>query len=530
MTKSAVLIESVSVSTDEHVKLDAFQIFKGASWFGLGTAAGILLEYSTQGLLAAQLGPEDFGTFSVGLQIFMVSLTLALLALPSTMAYIIPGYQTQGEKGRTSLVVVTSFWLNLISSLIVGGTLFLVAEPVAERIFQEAELAIVLQLLAVAVPSSTILALLAGILRGLKLSRQASLLTSTYDRALRFGFIILFLLVGLGLKAPVLAYLPASILALIWGLRYLHRSPARLGLLKPATNVIRDLFQYAGPLLISQVLVETRRAIQPLFLAYFLDTRATGIYAVSLLIGDSPSMVLIAFNFLYLPIVSGISAEGGVVARIQRLYQLIATWGFIIVCPIWLLMVLLPESFLGIFGAQYGEGAWVLRILVTGTLINVGAGAAGTTLLATGQTRTYLFINIFGAILSIGLGLLFIPRLGLIGAATGKVLTVAVWNGLTILFVYKRYHFQPFNRHYIYVVVANLLCLLLLYPIIRLAIGINAWTILGVVPIYAGLSLLMLVRFRLLDADSQAMVGEFLAMVRSRLVLVRSHLFNGLEQ
>lgn len=528
MIKPALLVEPALPTHEQSFKLDAIQIFKGATWFGLATGAGMILEYVIQTVLAARLGPSDFGTFSIGLQIFTVSLTLAMLALPSALTYSIPSYENQEAAEQTSMVLTASFWLSLISSLLVGGILFFIARPISEQLFQEPGLTPVLRLMGLAIPSSAMLALLAGGLRGLKLGRQASLLTSSYDRALRLVFIVVFLLLGLGLKAPALAYLPASILALVWGLRYLRRSPARLRPYKPTVKVYRDLLRYSGPVLLSQLLLATRAAIQPLMLAYFLDTTATGVYAVAQVLAGSFSMVLVAINFLYLPVISGIFAAGEL-DRMRRIYRLVTTWGVICIFPVCLLVVFLPTNFLNLFGARYGEGARALQILVAGSLINVGTGPVGTTLLATGQTRSNLLITFIGTVISISLGLLLIPAVGLIGAATAQVLSGLIVNGLNLLLVYKMYRHHPFSRHFAYVFMVGLVCSVPLYPVIQLAIGFSSWAIIGLIPFYIGFTLLVLFKFQLLDADSQAIASDIQVSLRARLILIQSRLLSPLQ-
>jgi len=204
------------------INLDALQIIEGASWFGLGTALGLILEYIAQGLIAARLGPSDYGVFSVGIQIFSFGVVLALLALPSAVTRFIPRLEIADKSSRISRILTTSLFINLISSVLAGTILFLLSTPIAEHMFAEPRLTSVLQLFALAVPSSTLVALVAGSLRGLKLSQQASLLTSTYERALRLGFMITFLLLGLELRGIVIAYLPASVLAGSLGVRFLH--------------------------------------------------------------------------------------------------------------------------------------------------------------------------------------------------------------------------------------------------------------------------------------------------------------------
>jgi len=506
------------------INLDALQIIEGASWFGLGTALGLILEYIAQGLIAARLGPSDYGVFSVGIQIFSFGVVLALLALPSAVTRFIPRLEIADKSSRISRILTTSLFINLISSVLAGTILFLLSTPIAEHMFAEPRLTSVLQLFALAVPSSTLVALVAGSLRGLKLSQQASLLTSTYERALRLGFMITFLLLGLELRGIVIAYLPASVLAGSLGVRFLHRSVAGLRFLRPSKKVAGNLLGYSWPLLVSQSFSRTRMAVQPLMLAFFLDAKAAGIYTVAVLIAGSFSMVLTAFGFLYMPVVSGISA-GNELPHMRRLFRVVTLWGFVIVFPVSLLVLLLPETFLNLFGTQYHDGAWALRVLVVASLVNVGSGLVGATLLATDQTRTYLLIDLIGTVTSICLGLLLIPVMGMLGAAIAQLMATLFWNGLALFFVYRLYQMQPFNRHYFYVFAIGFLCLLLLYPVAQLVHDINSVAIIGLAPLCAGLTVLLLFRFRLLDADSQMIAGDFCARLQSKLAAARSHWF-----
>jgi len=501
---------------DPNFKLDAVQILRGATWFGVGTGIGMVLEYLTQGLVAAQLGPSDFGALSVGLQVFAFAVALAALALPSAVTYFIPNARAEEGSRRTGQIVSTSLVLTFLTSLLVGGVLFAAAPLIGEGLFREPDLVAVLRLLSLALPSSALVLLVAGILRGLKLSRQASLLTSTFDRALRLGFIVAFLAAGLGLKAPALAYLPASVLVLALGLFQIRRAKVAPQIARPAAGVVGHMFQYSMPLLASQLLLQGKTATQPLLLAFFLDTRSAGLFSVAFLISGAFSMILVAFNFLYLPVVSGLSIEEHK-SRIQRLYRMVTGWGVMVAVPIALLIFAMPEAFLRLFGAQYTEGAWALRILLVGALINVGAGSVGTTLLATGKTRTYLKINIIGVGLGFGLSLVLVPTFGLVGAAMGQMLTSALWNGLSLWILYRMYRMQPFSRQYLYVFLVGLTTLLVLLPGILWVLDLSRWAIVAVVPIHLGLTLALLWKLRLLDPETRATIRALLGSLEGRL-------------
>jgi O-antigen/teichoic acid export membrane protein len=321
-----------------------------------------------------------------------------------------------------------------------------------------------------------------------------------------------------------MAYLPASVLAGSLGACILLHSRAGLRLLKPSGKLARNLLGYSWPLLVSQSLSRIGVAVQPLMLAFFIDAKAAGIYTVTSLIAESFSMVLTAFGFLYIPVVSGISV-GNEILHMRRLFRVVTLWGFAIVFPVCLLVLLLPDTFLSLFGSQYHDGAWALRVLVVASLVNVGSGLVGATLLATDQTRKYLSINLIGTFTSISTGLLLIPAIGILGAAIAQLMATVFWNGLALLVVRRLYQMQPFSRHYVSVSAVGCLCLLLLYPVAQFIRDISSVAIISLAPLCAGLTVLVLLRLRLLDGDSQMIADDVWVRFQRKLATIRWHLF-----
>ena len=500
---------------------DTQKIIQGATWFGLGTAIGIVLEYAINGTIAFFLGPVEYGIFNVGIRVFTISLLLSLMASPSSLSFFIPVFEKAGNEERTGQAISVALGLNLIGSLVVGAGLFMMSSVLAKRVFNEPGLVHVLQPLAVGLPGATFLASTAGALRGFKLSRQASLLTSTYDRGLRFLFILLFLWLGWGLFGVGLAYIPASLLAFFFGFRNLINKFDVFGRFSIRKTMLTRIFTYSGPLLVSQLLTELRNSTHPLLLAYFLDSRAVGLFSIANLIAGSFGMVLVAFNFLYVPVISGLSFHTDF-DRIKRIFQMVSTWGLTLLFPVWAVIVLFPEPFLMFFGSQYAEGAWALRILITGAFLSVSMGALGTTLLASGQTRVYLVTNIVGIVAGILLSLGLIPAHGLIGASTAYAITILIWNSVTLVVIYQRFRLHPLNKTYLMVTLVNLAGMLPLSLVANYFLQFSFWIILAILPIHYGLVQFFILRFRLMDEDNLAVAYQTISEYRIQLDKLRN--------
>jgi O-antigen/teichoic acid export membrane protein len=486
-------------------RFGTMQIMKGAGWFGIGTAGGMVLEYLTQGVLAARLGPADFGLYSTGFQIYSLALVLAVLALPNTLSHYIARFES--DKPAVDRVISTGFWIALGSGLVVSAFVCLLAEPFAALISDEPQLAPVIRLFALALPGTVLVSILLGALRGLKRSRQASMLTSIQERLIRLGFTLLFLGLGFGLQGAALAFLPASLGLLLLAVRQLHKAGRRIQKSLPQPGPIEGFFGYTWPVLISQLLTRATSTVQPLLLLYFLDARAVGIFTVARFIPQAFAMVLGAFNFLYFPVISSTVGSGDL-TTVRRTYRLTTSWCLIIVWPAYLMVMAFPDVLLSFFGAAYAPGVSALRLLATGALINVGSGMVGSTLLATGKTRIYLMIEILGIAASFGLAYLLIPRYGLTGAAVSGLTAGALWNLGCLLAVYKLWGIQPFDAQYSRILLVGLVLLVPVYPLTRLLIEITPYAVIGMVGVFFLLTITVLTRMKLLNKDSLTIMRE----------------------
>jgi O-antigen/teichoic acid export membrane protein len=103
--------------------------------------------------------------------------------------------------------------------------------------------------------------------------------------------------------------------------------------------------------------------------------------------------------------------------------------------PVILALLIFPEIVLGLFGPQFEQGAWPLRILALGQLIMIGIGPVETLLIMTGHGKQMR--NIIGAtaIANIAGNLLLVPLFGAIGAACSTAFCLAAMDVACLLMV-----------------------------------------------------------------------------------------------
>jgi O-antigen/teichoic acid export membrane protein len=106
--------------------------------------------------------------------------------------------------------------------------------------------------------------------------------------------------------------------------------------------------------------------------------------------------------------------------------------------PIFILLMVFPEFFLGMFGEEYLAGKDVLRILICAQMTNVITGPVGPIFQMTNnQNKLQLFILI-SLICNLVISLVLVNYYSVIGVALGSAIGMILWNLLGAIYLYKK--------------------------------------------------------------------------------------------
>jgi len=114
--------------------------------------------------------------------------------------------------------------------------------------------------------------------------------------------------------------------------------------------------------------------------------------------------------------------------ELQRLLTKSACIIALVCVPLLLGVILLREHLLSIFGSKFTAAAPTLAILCAGQIVNATTGNTGILMNMAGHDRETLLATIVSVALSALVGLLLIPTLGALGAATSTSLALAGMN------------------------------------------------------------------------------------------------------
>lgn len=106
--------------------------------------------------------------------------------------------------------------------------------------------------------------------------------------------------------------------------------------------------------------------------------------------------------------------------------------------PIFLLMIIYPDSLLALFGEDYNSARGLLIVLACGQLINVVTGSVGYVLIVSGHEKEYKRICFISAITTMILTALLANTLGNIGASFAFAVGTISLNVISTILVKKR--------------------------------------------------------------------------------------------
>jgi O-antigen/teichoic acid export membrane protein len=179
---------------------------------------------------------------------------------------------------------------------------------------------------------------------------------------------------------------------------------------------------------------------------------ATGIYSVCFFFGiivslPSRSILKIA------NIVSANAWKNNDMRVIKDIYEKSCITLFIIGLIMFLGLIVNMDNIFKILGSAYVSGKWVIFFIGLGSLIDMTTGANNSIL---GSSPYYKVQTVFLMVLVVCLvasNLLLIPAFGITGAAIGGAVSLTILNILRFLFLYYKYHLQPFTLKFITVAV-----------------------------------------------------------------------------
>lgn len=414
-------------------------ILRGAAGNLLLKLTGTALALAGSILLARLLAAEGYGLYAYTLAWINLLCIPAELGMNKLVLRQVAVYHSGRDWGRLRGLLR---WSNALALGLSATLALILASAALWR--PEAVWARCLAVAAPLLPLLTLTALRQAALQGLHHVVLAQAPEFVMRPALLLGLLTLALLAAVPLAAPgaLALNLLAAMLAFAQGWWLLRRRlPPELAATAPHYQA-REWLRSALPLAALAGLQALGARLDLLLLGLLRPPGEVGIYAVALRCAELLGFCLSAVNAVMAPTIARLYAE----KRLPRLQQVVTKTSRLLcaIClPLGILLVLLSEPLLGLFGPEFRQGRVVLALLVAGQVVNTVLGSVGLLLTMTGHERDAVKGMALSVLLNVLLCPLLILILGLQGAALANTLSLILWNLIYAVWVRRRLGIRP---------------------------------------------------------------------------------------
>tara|TARA_B100000674_G_C37893930_1_gene940345 strand:- start:838 stop:1659 length:822 start_codon:yes stop_codon:yes gene_type:complete len=164
-----------------------------------------------------------------------------------------------------------------------------------------------------------------------------------------------------------------------------------------------------------------------------------GVYNVALKISMIVNISLFAINSIVAPKFSELFSNNQMDEFRKTVYNSTRLI-FFTSLPFVLLFVFFPTFFLSFFGEKFIFGKWALIFLTITQLINSMCGSTGYIMQMTGKEKTFRNIIILSTTINICMNIILIPKIGIIGAAISSMVSVLIWNVVSMMIIKRDYN------------------------------------------------------------------------------------------
>jgi len=217
---------------------------------------------------------------------------------------------------------------------------------------------------------------------------------------------------------------------------------------------IKEMLTYGFFIILGGLSATLIMRIDVLMIGAWLGTAALGVYTISFFIGTIIEIPRRALANIVVPILAQAWKENNL-KKIAELYEQTARNQFIIGGLLFLgIWCNVHNVFAFIPNAQiYIEGKYVIFFIALARLIDMALGVNGEIILQSSYYRFNLYLAMGLALLLALTNMIFIPLMGITGAALATTISILLWNITRFLFLYQKFKIQPFSLKFLKIII-----------------------------------------------------------------------------
>lgn len=398
----------------------------------------LLAEYYFTFFISRNLGAEIVGIFSLSLTVLNIFVVFGKQGLDMFLLRFMARYSSLGEWGKAKEIYYKIINIALISAIFYTILLYAASGLIATKIFNKDYLKFYLQIISLMIIPATLLSINTESLRGLKKTKEYVFIQNTMPFLIAGLLITIIYQFKKSTQLPFYMYGAGLAISCLVSFRYLFKNKKLVRAKKTADSPYKKIFSVSIPMLITSSVFMTMSWIDKIMLGYLSTDAAVGIYSVAFKTAQLTQITLFAVNSITASKFSEYFSKN----NMQSLKMIVENSSKLIFwssAPILLLLFIFPEQILAIYGTEFIAGKYALLLLTAGAFINSISGSVGYLLQMTGNHNLFLKIILISAIINVLLNAVLIPKYGINGAALASMISMAIWNLTSSIFIKHKY-------------------------------------------------------------------------------------------
>ncbi len=326
-----------------------------------------------------------------------------------------------------------------------------------------------IRVLALILPVAALYQVTLAATRGLRTMRPTVLVEAIGRNTVQLVAIVTVSAAGLGSVALVLAWsLPyvatvaaATIYLSVLLRRFVGRDPLADGMTDGAPDDLRGsaaaFWRFTAPRALATMTQVVLKRVDIVLVAAFVGAPEAAGYTAATRFVALGQLGVQALQQSLAPNLSALFAHRRL-DHAQDVFRATTAWTVLMAWPVYLACAALAPQLLAFFGDGYADGAAVVSILSLTMLFATACGSVDTVLLMSGRSWVSLANAVVTVSVNLGLNIVFIPRMGILGAALAWAVAIVLRNVLALVQTKRLVGISPLGPEAIRASTSSLLC------------------------------------------------------------------------
>ncbi len=416
----------------------------------IGSLVSAALGFVVVFVVTRGLGTQGAGIVFVAAGVFNIAMQSAVLGTDAGLVRFIAQARTSNNESTIAALLKAAVVPVVVIGVALGILVAVLAEPIGGLFTGEGELDAdvpsAIRVVAVIFPIGAIAMALLAATRGFGQLRTTALADQIARPVIQLIAVAAVVIAGAGPVWATAAWVGPIIVSAVASATWLRGAvPAQS---EPGSNAERaitsEFWSFSRPQAGTGMLRVVVRWLGTLVVGALLSLGAAAIFTAATRLLKLGNFVNQATFQAAAPQIAE-DLGTGEVEQASAVYRSSSTWLVLATWPLYLGTLFYAPEILGLFGADFVEGASALRILAAAMLVASASGPIEAVLVMSGRTTQNLINNVIALGVNIGLLFVLVPPFGLEGAAIAWAVSVLCTNLLPMSQVVRSLGMHPFG-------------------------------------------------------------------------------------